>query len=57
MVVHSGMPFLIEADCDLRFTSHFWHNLISALDCKHSLSMAFHPEMDGLSERIHRSIE
>ena len=57
MVAHHGMPALIVSNCDPRFTSHFWHSLISALNCKHSLSMAFHLEMDGLGERMHISIE
>ena len=48
MVVHHGMPALIVSNYDLQFTSHFLHSLSSALGCKHSLSMAFHPEIDGL---------
>ena len=57
VVAHHGMPAQIVSDCDPWFTSRFWHSLISALGCKHSLSTAFHPETDGLSERMHRSIE
>ena len=57
MVVYHGMPASIVSNRDPRFTSHFWNSLISALDCKHSLSTTFHPEADGLSERMHRSIE
>ena len=57
VVVHHGMPALIVSNSDPRFTSHFWHSLISALVCKYSLSTTFHPEIDSLSERMHRSIE
>ena len=57
VVVHHGMPASVVPDCDLRFTLRFWYSLISALGYKHSLSTAFHPETDGLSERMHRSIE
>ena len=57
MDVHYGMPTSIVSDYDPRFKSYFWHSLISALGCKHSLSTTFHPETDGLSERIHRFIE
>ena len=57
VVVHHGMPLSIVSNCNQHFTSCFWHSLISALGCKHSLSRAFHPETDGLSERMHRSIE
>ena len=52
-----GPPASIVANCGKWFISHFWHSLISVLGCKHSLSTAFHPETDGLSKRIHRSIE
>ena len=57
VVVHHGMPALIVLDCDPWFVSRFWNSLISALGCKHSLSTTFHPETDGLSKRMHRSIE
>ena len=57
VVVCYGMPAQIVSDCNPRFTSYFWCSLISALGCKHSLSTAFHAEIDGLSERMHRSIE
>ena len=49
------MPALLVSDSEPQFTSCLWHILISALGCKHSLSMAFHPEMDDLSEGIKRS--
>ena len=57
VVARHGMPASIVSDRDPRFTSTFWRNLVSALGCKHSLSTAFHPETDGQSERMHRSIE
>ena len=57
MVAHNGMPASIVSDHDPQFTSHFWHSLISTLDCKHSLSTAFYPETDGVSKRMHRSTE
>ena len=52
-----GMPASILSNCHPWFTSYFWHSLINALDCKLCLSMAFHPEIDGLSKRMHRSIQ
>ena len=57
IVAHHGMPALIVSDHDPRFTSCFQHSLISSLDCKHTFSTTFHLETDGLSERMHRSIE
>ena len=57
VVAHHKMPASIVSDRDPRFTLHFLHSLISALGYKHSLSTAFHLETNGLSERMHRSIE
>ena len=57
IVAHHGMPASIISNYDPQFTSYFWYSLISALYYKHSLSMALHPEMDGLSERMDRFIE
>ena len=57
VVVHYGMPASIVSNHNLQFTLSFWGSLISALGYKHSLSVVFHPETDGLSEKMHRSIE
>ena len=48
MVVRNhGMPSKIISDHNPRFLSHFWSTLVAALKCKHSLSSAYHLEMDG----------
>ena len=52
-----GMPVKIVSDRDARFTSSFWQELIKLLQCKVSLSTAYHPQTDGLTERFHRLIE
>ena len=57
VVAYHGMSALIVSDRDPRFTLCYWHSLISALGCKHSLSTAFHPETHFSSEKMHRSIE
>ena len=57
MLAHCGMPALIVSSRDLWLTSCFWRSLISTSGCKYSLSTFFHPETDGLSERMHRSKE
>ena len=57
IAVHYGISVSIVSNRDLWFTSYFWYSFISALGCKHSMSMALHPETDGLSEKVHRSIE
>ena len=57
VVAHHGLPALTVSNHDPWFTSCFQHSLISTLGCQHFLSMAFQPEMDGLSKRMQRSIE
>ena len=54
MVACHGMRALIVSNLDLRFTSRFCHSLTCALGCKDSLSTTFHPEIDGLSEKMHK---
>ena len=56
VVCNHGMPSRIVSDRDPRFLSHFWQALVTALQCKHSLSSSYHPETDGQSERFHRSL-
>ena len=45
-----GIPDRIISDRDLRFTSHFSQSLTQELGITRNLSMAFHPQMDGLTE-------
>jgi hypothetical protein len=45
-----GLPRKIISDRDPRFTSHFGKTITQALGITQNLSMAFHPQTDGLSE-------
>ena len=45
------------SDRDPRFTSKFWESLHKALGTDLSISTAFHPQTDGLSERTIRTLE
>ena len=44
------LPQKIISDRDPCFTSHFTRELTKGLGINQNLSMAFHPQMDGLSE-------
>ena len=46
-----GLPRKMISDRDPRFTSHFAKVLTQQLGVKQNISMAYHPQTDGLSER------
>ncbi|KAA3470474.1 DNA/RNA polymerases superfamily protein [Gossypium australe] len=52
-----GVPLSIVSNRDPRFTSWFWKKLQEALGTKLYFSTAFHPQMDGQSERIIQVLE
>jgi len=41
----------VISDRDPRFTSHFGHALAKELGITWNMSMVYHPQMDGLTER------
>ena len=51
-----GFPKRIISDRDKRFTSEIWKEITTSLGIKSSLSSAFHPQTNGLVERINRTI-
>jgi transposase InsO family protein len=52
-----GLPKKIISDRDPRFTSEFWQGLFKTLGTKQAMSTTLHPQIDGVAERNHRSIE
>jgi transposase InsO family protein len=52
-----GVPKSIVSDRDSKFVSKFWQSLHNALGTKLSLSVAFHPQTDGQSERTIQTLE
>ena len=52
-----GVPLSIVSDRDPRFTSRFWGSLQQALGTKLHFSTAFHPQIDGQSERTIKTLE
>ncbi|GJR92180.1 reverse transcriptase domain-containing protein [Tanacetum coccineum] len=57
VVTRHGIPVLIICDRDPRFASHFWRSLQKALGTSLAMSMAYHPETDGQSERTIQTLE
>ena len=52
-----GVPVLIVSDRDPRFTFRFWPRLQAALGTRLHCSTAFHPQIDGRSERTIQTLE
>jgi Integrase zinc binding domain len=52
-----GVPESIVPDLDTHFTSHFWQVLHLQLGTKLRMSTAHHPQTDGLTERMNRTME
>lgn len=47
-----GVPLSIISNRDSKFTSQFWASFEEAMGTSLDLSITFHPQMDGQTERI-----
>nr|GFC73988.1 putative reverse transcriptase domain-containing protein [Tanacetum cinerariifolium] len=57
VVTRHGVPVSIISDRDGKFTSLFWQALHKALGTRLDMSMAYHHETDGQSERTIQTLE
>nr|GEW51728.1 putative reverse transcriptase domain-containing protein [Tanacetum cinerariifolium] len=57
IVARHEIPVSIICDRDGRFTSKFWRSFQKALGTDISMSIAYHPETDGKSERTIQTLE
>ncbi|GKA34105.1 putative reverse transcriptase domain-containing protein [Tanacetum coccineum] len=57
IVARHGVSISIISDCDSRFTSRFWQIMQEALGTRLDMSMAYHPQTDGQSERTIQTLE
>lgn len=54
---HFGLPKIIISDRDPRFVSAFWRSLFKCCGTKLAFSSSYHPESDGSTERVNRTLE
>jgi len=57
VVKYHGLPSEIISDRDVRFASRFWQALADCHGTRVALSTAFHPQTDGQTERMNRTLE
>ena len=57
IITDSACPKIIISDRDPKFTSEFCTNLYDIMGTKLSFSMAYHPQTDGLAERMIQTLE
>ncbi|KAJ0726162.1 putative nucleotidyltransferase, Ribonuclease H [Helianthus annuus] len=57
IVARHGVPISIILDRDGRFVSRIWQSFQEAFGSQLDLSMAFHPQTDGQSERTIQTLE
>jgi hypothetical protein len=51
-----GIPNTIVSDCDVMFLSHFWRSLWNKLGTKLLFSKTCHPQTDGHTEVVNRTL-
>eukprot|EP00253_Pinus_taeda_P030817 PITA_30817 len=49
-----GFPKMIILDRDVKFTSAFWKTLFVELETQLNFSIAYHPQIDGQTERVNQ---
>ncbi|GJT41190.1 putative reverse transcriptase domain-containing protein [Tanacetum coccineum] len=57
VVTRHGIPLSIICDRDPRFASNFWRSLQNALGTSLDMSTAYHPQIDGQSERTIQTLK
>ena len=57
VIRHHGLPTAIISDRGTQFTSEFFKQVCKKLDIRQWLSTAFHPQSDGQTEIMNRTIE
>ena len=54
---HHGLPTELVTDRDMRFTLAFFRQLMEKWEVKQKMSTSFHPQTDGQTEVMNRTLE
>nr|GEV30853.1 reverse transcriptase domain-containing protein [Tanacetum cinerariifolium] len=57
IVARHGVPISIISDRNSRFTSRFWQSMQESLGTRLDMSITYHPQTDGQSERTIQTLE
>ncbi|GJZ75695.1 putative reverse transcriptase domain-containing protein, partial [Tanacetum coccineum] len=57
IVLQNGVSISLKSDHDSHITYRFWQSMQNALGTQLDMSMAYHPEIDGQSERTIQTLE
>ena len=57
LIRYHGLPDALISDRDPRFQSEVWQQLCNRFNIKRALSSSHHPQSDGQSERLNRTLE
>ncbi len=52
-----GVPGTVTTDRGTQFTSALWSSTCMSLGIKHVLTTAYHPQSNGMVERVHRQLK
>ena len=57
LIRYHGFPDMLISDRDPRFQSEVWEQLCNRFSIKRALSSPYHPQSDGQTERLNRTLE
>ncbi len=56
-VARFGVPGTVTTDRGTQFTSALWSSTCTSLGIKYVLTTAYHPQSNGMVERVHRQLK
>jgi transposase InsO family protein len=56
VVRNQGVPSIIISDRGSQFISNFWQKMVEQLGTRHKMSTSYHPQTDGQTENLVRTV-